>query len=267
MKIISGTCCLFLLCLHALQAEGQEPSPTISVIGEASMSIAADEIVIHASIESIAKTASQACKDNKEKSQRLIEFLKEKKINEQHIDADLVSIASIVPQQVSNEKKEGNQSSNNHDPFDDGVELEEAGLSSIRRAAGYRAFRSFAVVIKDFDKFEEVYEGIVEQGINRIDRIEYRSSEEAQYRDELRIQAVRNAKNKAAAMANELGANLESIKSISNESSRVGSRGSRGGYGMGDPFESDTRSENAGKILLESSVSVVFSLRDTILKK
>jgi uncharacterized protein len=269
MKQLFSSACLFLLCIRALLAVGEEPSPTISVIGEAAVSIAADEIVIHASIESLAKDASQACKDNQEKSRRLIEFLKAMKINDQHIDADLLSITSIAPQESSSGKKGGKQSTSNNDPFGRDAELEEAGLGPTRRIIGYRAFRSFAIVIKDFGKFEEIYKGIVEQGVNRVDRIEYRSSNESKHREELRILAVRNAKNKAAAIANELGAKLDSIKSISNESNRVGSRDSRGGYGMGmgDPFGSDITSDSAGKIRMETSIIAVFSLRDTDLKK
>ncbi len=269
MNQLFSSACLFLLCLRALPAVGEEPNPTISVIGEASVSIASDEIVIHASIESLAKTASQACKDNQEKSRRLLEFLKGMKINDQHIDADLLSITSIAPQESSSGQKGGNHSTSNDDPFGSEAELEQTGFGPTRRIVGYRAFRSFAIVIKDFGQFEEIYQGIVEQGVNRVDRIEYRSSLESKHREELRILAVRNAKNKAAAMANELGAKLDSIKSISNETNRLGSRDSRGGYGMGmgDPFGSDITSDSAGKIRMETSISVVFSLRDTDLKK
>lgn len=117
MKQLFISACLFLLCFRALPAVGEEPSPTISVIGEAAVSIAADEIVIHASIESLAKGASQACKDNQEKSRRLIEFLKAMKINDQQIDADLLSITSIAPQESSSGKKGGKQSASNDDPF------------------------------------------------------------------------------------------------------------------------------------------------------
>lgn len=96
MNQIFSTSGLLFLCIWPLQACGQEASPTISVTGEASRWIAADEIVIHASIESVAKTASQACKDSRERSQRLVEFLKEAKIHEEQIDVDLVSITPIA---------------------------------------------------------------------------------------------------------------------------------------------------------------------------
>ncbi len=267
MQRCFNSICLFLFCSFALPAVGQELNPTISVIGEASVSIAADEIAIYASIESLAKTASQACKDNQEKSRKLVDFLKKMEINEQHIDADLLSISSIAPQDSFSSKKGSYQANSSQDPFENSTEFEDAGLDSHRSIIGYRAFRSFAILVKDFDKFEEIYQGIVEQGINRVDRVEHRSSRESQHREELRILAIRNAKNKASAMANELGAELHSIKSISNESNHSRRRDSRGGYGIDDPFASDEGSNNAGKIRLDSSVSVVFSLRDTELKK
>jgi uncharacterized protein len=269
MKKIFSFTCLVLICLRALPLAGEEPSPTISVIGEAAVSITADEIVIHASIESLAKDASQACKDNQEKFRKLIEFSKAMGINDQEIDADFLSITSITSQESSSGKMRVKQSTSDNDPFGGDAEVQGPGLASTRRIDIYRAFRSVAIVIKDFAKFEEVYQGIVVQGGNRVDRVQYRSSNESKHRDELRILAIRNAKNKAAAIASELGAKLDSIKSISNESNRIGGQETRGGYGMGmdDLFGSDNTSVSAGKIQMETSISAVFSLRDTVLNK
>ncbi len=140
MNQFFSSACLFLLCLRALPAVGEEPNPTISVIGEASVSIASDEIVIHASIESLAKTASQACKDNQEKSRRLLEFLKGMKINDQHIDADLLSITSIAPQESSSGQKGGNHSTSNDDPFGSEAELEQTASVLLAESSDIELF-------------------------------------------------------------------------------------------------------------------------------
>jgi uncharacterized protein YggE len=240
----------------------QEVKPTISVTGESEIRLLADEIVIHASIESRAKTPAEACKDNREKSRLLLEFLKSQSIDEKMINADLLSINPILPDPPSSK---GSSNQANDDPF--GGPTEENPFAPRRRAIGYTAFREFAIVVKDIKKFEDIYQGIVEKGINRVDSVRFR------------LQAVRVAKERGQAMANELGAELSAIKSIGNSRITSGDGvGGRGmgmggmgmggmGYGGGDPFDSSPTSTLDGQITLQSSVDIVFYLGNTEFKK
>ena len=260
--------------LLVFSAIGQEPKPTISVKGEAEMSLVADEIIIDASIESRAKTAVDACKDNRQKSQLLLEFLKSKSIDEKLIRSDLLSIDTIDPEPDLPKGKGYSKPQSKEDPFNE-PSSEENPFLERRRPIGYLAFRNFAIIVKDLSKFEEIYQGIVEKGINRVDSVVYRSSQEKDHQEKLRQTAVRVAKERAGAMAQELGATLSGIKSISNSSNRLGNSGSRGmsgprgggmGYG-GDPFASYEVGTSDGQITLQSSVDVVFYLGNADLKQ
>lgn len=262
-----------ILLLLAPVAFAQNATPTISVTGEADMRVLADEIVIRASIESRAKTPAEACKDNREKTRQLIEFLKSNKIDEKLIDANLLSIDPILPESTSSSEKGGKSFQSDQDPFGDPTEVENP-FGPRRRAIGYTAYRQFAIVVKDLKKFEDLYQGIVEKGINRVDSVTFRSSDEKANLEKLRLQAVRVAKQRAEAMANELGAELASIKSI--EHSKVNSLPGESGMGMGssryggmrsDPFGSDSPSSTDGQITLYSSVDVVFYLDSSKFKK
>lgn len=224
----------------------------------------ADEIVIQASIETRAKTAADACKDNREKSRSLLEFLKSHKIEELLVDVELLSIREIQPQSSSSKGRslQANAdpfgSDNNDDPF----------VTDRQRPVGYTAYRRFTIVVKDLKKFEEIYQGIVEKGVNRVDGVYYRSSEEKAHIEKIRQAAVRVAKERAEAMASELGANLSAIKSISGSRINSGShsdRGMAGGYGE-NPFGTSPSTSNGSHITLESTVDVVFILGDTKLK-
>jgi uncharacterized protein len=249
-------------------AYGQEAEPTVSVTGDAEMRILADEIVILASIESRAKTAADACADNRQKSRLLVDFLKSQNIDEQMIDVDLLSISEILPDPPSSKGKGYQQDDN---PF--GAEpAEENPFGVRRRAIGYTAFRRFAISVKDLKKFEDIYQGIVEKGINRVDSVRYRSSKEKEQLDKLHVSAVQVAKQRARAMANELGAKVQAIKSIGNShalpggsDSRMGMGRSMGGYS--DPFGSDDSSTTAAQIILRSSVDVVFYLSNAKFKE
>jgi uncharacterized protein len=270
--------CLMMVVNSLVQVRAQDSAPTISVVGEASVKLPADEIVIFASIESRAKTAAEACQDNREKSRKLFEFLKAKSIEEEHVVANLVSIDEIVPEENSKGAK-GYQSQTNEDPFGNSANAIEidASLGRRPRAIGFVARRSFAIVVKDLAAFEDIYQGIVDLGVNQVNNVEYRSTKSSGAREKLRLEAVRDATKKAKQMAEELGATLASIKTISNDTLRIASSrsggppgyGGMGGYGDmgGDPFGDDEPSSLDQQIRLECKVSLVFCLGNAELKK
>jgi uncharacterized protein YggE len=265
--------CLVMALNSMVHVTAQDSTPTISVVGEASVKLPADEIVIFASIESRAKTAAEACKDNREKSRKLIEFLRAKSIEEQHVVANLVSIDAIMPEERSSKGGKGYQSETNENPFGNSANAIEidASLGRRPRAIGFVARRSFAIVVKDLAAFEDIYQGIVDLGVNQVDNVEYRSTKSSGAREKLRLEAVRDATKKAKHMAEELGATLASIKTISNDTLRTASSRSRGppgypGWG-GDPFGDGEPSSFDQQIRLECSVNIVFCLGNTDLKK
>ena len=264
--------CLVMALNSTVHVRAQDSTPTISVVGEASIKLPADEIVIFASIESRAKTAAEACQDNRDKSKKLIEFLRAKSIEERHVVANLVSIDEIVPEESSKGGK-GYQSETNENPFGNSANAIEidASLGRRPRAIGFVARRSFAIVVKDLAAFEDIYQGIVDLGVNQVDNVEYRSTKASGAPEKLRLEAVRDATKKAKQMAEELGATLASIKTISNDTLRTASSRSRGppgypGWG-GDPFGDGEPSSFDQQIRLECSVNIVFCLGNTDLKK
>lgn len=255
-----------MLAISSSVSIGQEPKPIISVTGEADMNLAADRAIIQASIESRAKTAADACKDNREKSNELIEFLKLQSVEETLISSDLLSIAPIFPATGKGSQKIPLQGQNQSadDIFADST------LAPVRTAIGYRATRTFNIVVKDLKNFEAIYQGIVEKGVNHVEGVTYRSSQEKAHREKLRLQAVRVAKEKAEAIAHELGATLSAIKSVSNSTSGSAHRrtnGYGGGMGSSDPFGSSDSSGASQQIVLHASVDVVFYLGDADFKE
>ena len=185
-----------------------------------------------------------------------------------------VSIDPIDPDPGSRKGK-GNSKTQAKDDLFGGPAGEDNTLAPRPRIIGYTAFRYFAIVVKDLTKFEEIYQGIVDNGINRVDSVEYRSSQEKFSREDLRDQAVRVAKERAEGMAHRLGATLSAIKSIGNASGSFSNRESRGvlsgrGGMMGgyvDPFSSREAPMIDGQITLQSSVDVVFYLGNAELKE
>lgn len=263
-------------------AIGQEAKPTISVQGEAELQLPVDEIVINALIVSRFRTPSEACKDNREKSRVLIEYLKTQIADEKSINADHMSIDPVFLSTTSTKSGMKNSQANNQDPFGASSEDDEEYASPLpegRRAIGYVAYRKFTIVLSDLKKFEDIYQGIVAKGVNRIDAVTFRSSQEKAELEKLRLAAVRNARERGQAMAAELGAELSGIKSIANPKVSSGDRGYGMGMGMGmgmgagyggmsgDPFASEPTSNSEARVLLQASVDVVFYLGSSEFKK
>ena len=68
----------------------------------------------------------------------------------------------------------------------------------------YEASQTITILLKDLSKYEDLMEGIVEVGVNRIDNVDFKSSKMAGYLIEARKLAIKNAKQKANDYISEL---------------------------------------------------------------
>lgn len=254
-----GALLSMLVALTAMPvATAEEPKPTISVSGSAEIRVVPDEVVITAAVESRAKEVATACKDNETSIRSIVEFLKSSGVEDKHITTEYISIEPIMRRPVYLGKGQAVQA--NANPFGGGDEAEE---EAVVQPIGYLARRQFAITIVDLAKFEDLYCGLVGRGINRVSGIEFRSTNLREHRDLARLKAVRAAKEKAQAMAAELGATLAAIKSI-------GERGEAFGRSAmqnvsSNPFADASPSEEfaIGQIQITAAVDVVFYLGST----
>lgn len=246
-------------------AIAEDPASTISVTGTAEIRVVPDQVVLAAGVESRAKSVAAASADNDAKIREIVEFLKKSGIEEQHIHTEYISIEPIMRRPEQSFGK-GNQAANavNADPFSD---LPESGEDTVAQPIGYMAGRQFAITIVDLRKFENIYKGLIERGINRVRGIEFRTTELRKHRDEARLQAVRAAKEKAQAIVGELDARLASIRTISESAAPVYAVQNS----LSDPFgdaPSRTSEEFAvGQITIRAAVDIVFNLGDAEMEK
>ena len=134
------------------------------------------------------------------------------------------------------------------------------------KVIGYTARRSLSVTIKDLKSFEDVYGGLIGKGVNDVSGVEFRTTELRKHRDAARLQAVKAAREKAEAMAGELGATLSSVQSITEYSTLPRSTFSQNSLTPVRAFERSNSSVAAGVIEIKASVHVVFRLSNTELK-
>ncbi|MET3028645.1 SIMPL domain-containing protein [Flavobacterium sp. UW10123] len=179
---------LFLTIMFMTMSYGQEIKqiPLINVNGEGKVKVAPDQVCISASVETKGNNAKDVKKQNDEKMDAVLKFIKKMNIP----TADFKTKQVALNPQYDYEKKK----------------------------TSYNATQTVEIVVKDLSKYDELMEGLVQQGINRIDRVSFESSKLTQYESEARKLAMKDAKTKAEEYVSVLGQKVGKAFTISDNS-------------------------------------------------
>ena len=183
VAIIAGT----LLAAPALAQ--LTPPAAISVIGEATVSVAPDLALIDGGVTSEAKTAREASDANNTAMGKVLLALKGAGIDEKDVQT---SRLSLQPQSAPN----------------------RTGPSAI---VSYRASNRVTVRLRDVAKVASVIDTLVAAGANDIGGINFMVSQASKHLDEAREQAVADARRKAEIYARAAGVTLGAPLSITEE--------------------------------------------------
>ena len=227
---------------------GQPPEPMISVSGAAEIRVVPDEVLLRFSVEDRDPKLADAVKACDTSTAAVLAFVKSAGIAGTDVQSDFISI----------------------EPVYEGPRGEESMTPRF-----FQASRGFAVRLRDVAKFDALLEGILKSGADRIQDVEFRTTALRKHRDLARQQAVRAAREKAVALAGELGAKVGKPISI-HETSGGGVRNASSGHGdrwaTAQGFVQDTGSGGAtpeadadqklaaGMISVTSRVDVAFAL-------
>jgi uncharacterized protein len=180
----------FLLLGSAWAQAQQIPAlpPLVSVTGTGEVKVEPDEIVLNIGIDVRDKDLDAARKLNDERVVALLNFLKKSGIDSKYIQTTNLS---VYPQYVG-----------------------EFGQTT---PEFYTAQKSVSILIKNVKRFDEILTGIYKTGANRVEGINYRSSELQKHREQARKLAIQAAKQKAQALTGELGSKLGRVYSITEQ--------------------------------------------------
>lgn len=245
--------------------DGPSP-PTISVTGNAEVLAVPDKAVLTFSIGSRDADLSAAVKDNDDRIKAAITFLKESKIEAEDIRTEVITIRPVFEQSQNIWKGPSAQLPNSLGSSNAAPRIATTPRNKMAKVIGYTARRSLSVTIKDLKSFEDVYGGLIGKGVNDVSGVEFRTTELRKHRDAARLQAVKAAREKAEAMAGELGATLSSVQSITEYSTPPRSTFSQNSLTPVRAFEGSNSSVAAGVIEIKANVHVVFRLGNTELK-
>ncbi len=176
---------LFLTIMFMTMSYGQENKqiPQINVNGEGKVKVAPDQVCISATVETKGNNAKDVKKQNDEKIDAILKFIKKSNVP----TADYKTKQVALNPQYDYEKKK----------------------------TSYNATQTVEIVLRDLTKYDELMDGLVQQGINRIDRVSFETSKLAQLESDARKLAIKDAKLKAEDYVSVLGQKVGKAYTIS----------------------------------------------------
>ena len=177
---------LILLIVSVSQAQELKPIPQISVSGEGKVKAVPDQAFISVTVETKGNNATSVKKQNDETIEKVIQFIKKIKLPKEDVQTKRISLNP----QYDYEKKKHN----------------------------YNATQTLEILLKDLAQYDALMEGLVDAGINRINTVEFKTSQLTQYQSEARKLAMKEAKQKAEDYVSVLAQKIGKALTISDNS-------------------------------------------------
>ena len=177
---------LILLIVSISQAQEVKPIPQISVSGEGKVKVVPDQAFISVTVETKGNNATSVKKQNDETIEKVIQFIKKIKLPKEDVQTKRISLNP----QYDYEKKKHN----------------------------YNATQTLEILLKDLAQYDVLMEGLVDAGINRINTVEFKTSQLTQYQSEARKLAMKEAKQKAEDYVSVLAQKIGKALTISDNS-------------------------------------------------
>ncbi len=167
-------------------AQDLKQVPQITVSGEGIIKVTPDNAQIIVSVETTGNEATDVKKKNDIAIEAVVKFIKKMNLPKE----------DVLTQQVSLNKQYDYEKKKNY----------------------YNATQTINIELKDLSKYEALMNGLVEAGINKIEKVEFKSSKIEQLESEARKKAILNAKHKAEDFAGALGQKIGKAVLISDNS-------------------------------------------------
>jgi hypothetical protein len=231
---------LFYVSSAAAQTASINQTPSVQVMGTAEIQVVPDVARISLRVSKDDKNLQVAKTQNDENVAKIIALTRRFQIDARDVKTDYISV-----------KEKFNR-----------VRQRDADEYT-NVFSGYTVSKTIVVRLKDLSKFEEFFSEIVKIGVTEIGSVSFESSELRKHKDQARAMAMRAAREKAGALAKEIGQTVGKALSIE-EKDIDGYRTPNANYSSnsysvsGD--ESDAETFAVGTITVRAQVEVSFLL-------
>ena len=221
---------LAILFLTISNAQEVKQIPQINVNGEGKIKVVPDQVTLSVTVESKGNNSKDVKKDNDQKIDAVLKFIKKMNINPADYKTQRVSLNPIYDYE--------------------------------KKKHSYNATQTIEILLKDLSKYDELMEGLVDQGINIINNVTFQSSKLAEYQSEARKLAIKEAKLKAEDYVSVIGQKVGRALTISDNTQTYYPQPMYAGMMGKAMVESDSAKETLaiGEINITANVSVSFIL-------
>lgn len=177
---------LSLMFMTMSYAQEIKQIPQISVAGEGKLKVVPDQATITATVETKGNVAKEVKKQNDLQMEAVLKVIKKMNLAPADYRTQRVSLNPVYDYE--------------------------------KKKTSYNATQTVEILLRDLSQYDELMEGLVNQGINRIDNVIFQSSKLAQYQSEARKLAMKDAKLKAEDYVSVLGQRVGKAMTISDNS-------------------------------------------------
>ena len=240
---------IFLYSTVAMFAQSVTVRPSVSVIGEAEMKIAPDQVEFTFEIVTTDKALAAAKIANDRAASRTLAAAKAFNIGADEVQTDSLTVS---PRYTGEKDPRGS-----------------------RVLLGYEVTKRILITLKDLNKIDDFLAKVIEAGVNRVVAVNIENSEYQKYQEQVRALAVKNARDRAVAYAKQLGQTVGNAYVIREEEADTPGYTTSFGSGNGDGNGSDSDDSfelhqptafareitfSLGKITVEEKIYVTFEL-------
>jgi len=165
IKMKKSIMIILTLVVTGMSAQEVKQVPQISVTGEGRIKVVPDRVEISLGVNNFGKDAAEVKKLNDETVDKVLKYIKKFGVPESDFKTTQVSLNKTYDYE--------------------------------KKKQTYQASQSISIVLKDITKYDELMMGLVDNGINSIDNVEFKSSKMEQHKSEARKLAILDAKKKA----------------------------------------------------------------------
>jgi uncharacterized protein len=174
-------------------AQDNVDRPLITVSGQAEVRVAPDEVVFTLEVESVDKDITLAKKKTDDSVREVLAIARRNGVKEADVQTSYISV----------------------EPKYNTDDIEYGERPRVKREfVGYRVSKTVAVILRDIPKFDGLLSDVLKAGVTRVRNVEFRNSQIRKHRDQARAMAMKAAKEKATAMAAEIGQTIGRAYSI-----------------------------------------------------
>ena len=188
--------CMALLTAASLSRADNTPPPLVTTTGNSEVKVVPDLADLRFDIELRNTNLKTALAQEAEKMSQLVAALKAAGIGERDLQTTQVTINPVYQQ-------------------------ENGTYAETAKIAFFSVSQTVGCTLRDIQKITAITTRAIDAGANRVSGVTLRTSRLRQYRDQARVMAVKAAKEKALALAGELGSKVGKPHSITEQSSEI----------------------------------------------